>query len=577
MSILPYLRPDIDQGNLPTALVLFGQPSLARPGLAYSGYLNILNRTGACAAEQISGDALPPGSSIYASGDNVFIEWPEYSEETAVIQNPGFENSDKGWDFGSGWDVSGENPISGLLSARYSGVSGYSTLSSSSRYAVNPGEITNASCQVRQGSSSAGNAGAAVALEYRDESGSVLATHVGNYVMSGSNNAVHGSTISSVAPASSSPMTVNVASIGLRKRQNRSLYVDTFQWDAYSSVSGINHDATLKITIKLTDSDGRVAYWSGSITVAMAYWDGSWNAASSPVSYGWFDMIWSTLFEKFYVCGYYNAAPYSSILGSDDGSSFTALRAVSGDYFTAICEAPELGRVMAWSPGVTVSSVNGSTFSVVGSTPWEYKYSVAWSPELMLFAAISSGEIYTSPTGYPGSWTNRGAFGGSSGSNGKVRWFSQAGVFVVTAGTGIRISSDGVTWTTPSGISSFSAYDSMYMDNISAVVLVGTPSAGGAGVFISHDNGSSFTAGSSPPIGYWGFKSGCSYSPELKCGVISSGNACGITTDGTDMVSSAPFSGGNYAPIAWSPKHGVFVSVSIGPTAIMIRRSTPAY
>lgn len=172
-----------------------------------------------------------------------------------------------GWTPGAGWSVTSNNPVDGVRSAVFMNTSGESVISSNSRYPVT-GAAFSAHCKVRQGASSAGNAGGCVRVEFRDADGQVVGFKDGKLVMSASNNAVYPSNVS-VYPQDypAGAMTVNIAGLGIRKRQNREVWVDTFSWDYKVASAGINVDAELCFTITIRDSAGRTASWAGCVTI----------------------------------------------------------------------------------------------------------------------------------------------------------------------------------------------------------------------------------------------------------------------------------------------------------------------
>lgn len=268
MSIVPYLRPDLDQSSERPPLYITGALANAKPGDAYEGRLQIHNQIGACVVLSVTGDDLPVGGTVSIDGNEIVVAWPAYAEAAAPITNPGFEDGMAGWQGGAGWSTTTDNPIAGTRSAVFKDAPGSSILSSLSRYPVDAGDTIHASAEIRQGASSAGNAGAGVRMEFRDAAGSLVGHKDGNMVMSASNNAVKQSTVT-VTPGDRPAGTelVNIACHGLRKRQNREVWADTFAWDHAVAAAGINADATICITIQIRDSAGRTAAWSGCISI----------------------------------------------------------------------------------------------------------------------------------------------------------------------------------------------------------------------------------------------------------------------------------------------------------------------
>ncbi|MGH8037089.1 MAG: hypothetical protein ACREPD_05040 [Stenotrophomonas sp.] len=265
MSSRIYDRPDLDQRQRLLALLVVGNLPAALPMLAYEGRLQIYNAVGACTVRQIDGDKLPPGHRLYVdqATREVVVAWPAYQAGAAPIVNPGFESGPTGWQGGSGWSVTTLGPITGQWAGEYATNRGEAVLSNTARYEVYPGQRTNAKCKVRQGATAEGNAGASVLLEYRDADGVVVSTQEGNRVMSATKGAVYDSKVLGTAPAGAA--TVNIASNGIRYRENKPLFVDDFEWDHTVAAVGLDHDAEFRLTLQVTDSAGRSAIWRGAI------------------------------------------------------------------------------------------------------------------------------------------------------------------------------------------------------------------------------------------------------------------------------------------------------------------------
>lgn len=257
-------RPDLDQRGARLAMYITGSFANGKPSEAYEGRLQVHNGVGGLTVEQIDGDKLPNGASLYMDGSEVVVSWPAYAEASAVIPNPGFELGDTAWLKGPGWSIGTDGPIVGSQSARYGETQGDSLIENTARYPVNPGVPITATCQVRQGASAAGNAGAAVQLQWRREDGTLLGTSEGNAVMSASKNRVYPSTITAVPIAGAA--LVNVASRGIRRRENKPLFIDSFVWDLLQ-ITGINIEKVLAVTLRIRDSSGQSVLWSGTIAV----------------------------------------------------------------------------------------------------------------------------------------------------------------------------------------------------------------------------------------------------------------------------------------------------------------------
>lgn len=335
MSIAPYLRPDLDQSADQLPLYITGSLANAKPGQAYEGRLQIYNQIGACSIVSVTGSDVPPGGSWYVDGDELVLQWPEYAENDAPISNPGFESGIDGWTPGAGWSVTTNNPIDGTTSAVFKNAGGESVLSSNSRYPVN-GESFSAHCKVRQGASSAGNAGGAVRVEFRNADGTVVGFKDGNRVMSASNNAVKLSNVA-ITPADypAGAMTVNIAGLGIRKRQNWEVWADTFSWDYKVAASGINDDTTLCYTVTIRDSAGKTALWNGCVGIASA--------------------------RRMFVVGYIASNPRFS--NSSDGTAWAAPYAMSGVSNNGYLGAVDANRL------VMASGFSAYYFDI-GSSAW---------------------------------------------------------------------------------------------------------------------------------------------------------------------------------------------------------------
>ncbi|WP_414614893.1 LamG domain-containing protein [Stenotrophomonas geniculata] len=259
-------RPDLDQVSGRLAMFIDGQLPVAKPGDAYQGRLKLHNPIGGVSVAIIDGDPLPNGAGIAydAAAGEIVLSWPAYLETAAVIPNPGFEDGDTMWQKGPGWVIGSENPPVGAKAARYLDAYGSSLIENVARYPTIPGRAISATCAVRQGASSEGNAGAAVQLQWRRSTGELVATSEGNAVMSASKNRVYPSTVAAVPPEPG--LFVNVAARGIRHRENKALFVDEFTW-THQLVSGIDQEATFNLTIQAKDSAGRSAIWRGQVKV----------------------------------------------------------------------------------------------------------------------------------------------------------------------------------------------------------------------------------------------------------------------------------------------------------------------
>lgn len=121
-----------------------------------------------------------------------------------TLVNADFESGDTDWTKGTGFSITTGSAFSGTYSAKYSGSPHTSAFIEQTAYvAVSPGETVAATCMVKQGASSAGDAGGSVWIRWYDASHNLLPTQSeGNVVDSGSNGEWKRSSVSARAPGS---------------------------------------------------------------------------------------------------------------------------------------------------------------------------------------------------------------------------------------------------------------------------------------------------------------------------------------------------------------------------------------
>lgn len=274
-----YQRPLMDQGSWATTLRIVGQFADYNLGESYEGRLQILNSIGPHFVKQTGGDPLPDGAVIRVDEETseIVVSWePLYripgsrDEYAAELVNADFEG-EKGWTFGTGWKITTDNAITGSKSGVYQVQNGMSVLSHTARYKVIPGRAITAQCQVRQGASAEGNAGASVMLEWRDAQGGLISRSEGNRVMSASKNRVYPSKLTVLPPDEA--VYVNIAANGIRFKENKDLWVDNFKWDhvVVEVTEPVNPSEEYYLELEVVDTTGRVGRWQGSILLAGVY------------------------------------------------------------------------------------------------------------------------------------------------------------------------------------------------------------------------------------------------------------------------------------------------------------------
>lgn len=245
------------EGILPVALA----------GQSYEGRLDILNSVGDCTVQLVSG-SLPAGATVYVDNatKQIVVTWPAYQSGDVPIANGGFESGGAdGWELGVGWSVTDDNATEGAYTLVYANNGGNSVATSTTRATIAAGDSVTASCDVRQGASSSGNAGAGIFLEFRDADGEVLVKADGNVVSQGENNESQVSTVTRTAPSGAA--TVNLGVLGFRKRQNREVWADNFSWNLQQEEVGTNVEGTWCIVLRAADSHGQQAEWEGCVDV----------------------------------------------------------------------------------------------------------------------------------------------------------------------------------------------------------------------------------------------------------------------------------------------------------------------
>lgn len=238
-------------------------------------------------------------------------------------------------------------------------------------------------------------------------------------------------------------------------------------------------------------------------------------------------------------------------------------------------------NALAWSGSVFVAiDPNGSLATSTDGANWVYATagtlanqtwaSVAWSPQLGLFAAVSVGgvgsRIATSPNGT--AWTLR--TGTDIGAWSSIVWSPELGIFVVVSTTSqAAISSDGITWT-PVSLGASSQWRSVaWSPDLSLFVAVAN--SGTYRVTVSPDgtNWSPVAAAlsSTSPYGVvW------SSVHQMFAAIINAGSPSMIytSTDGlTWTATDSPALGGGFA-IAHAPA-GVFFALTQQGDAITSR------
>lgn len=242
-------------------------------GEAYESRLDINNSRGRCTVEVLSSN-LPAGAFVRVDNvtKEVVVKWAPFEEVVGerLVPNGGFESGDDGtWtkegrNNGEGWTIgsAGYDTEQGSYSARFDGVNSKASDLFCTHVPAEPNDSIRLVGQVQQGASAKGNAGAQVGLVFYDIEGNVLLRKDGNMVSSGSGGRWNPSVVEAVGPTNTH--TVRAVITGFRKRERKPVWVDSLTWN-HRYTLGQNDDETYTLSIKVTDAENRVAYWSGVI------------------------------------------------------------------------------------------------------------------------------------------------------------------------------------------------------------------------------------------------------------------------------------------------------------------------
>jgi hypothetical protein len=208
-------------------------------------------------------------------------------------------------------------------------------------------------------------------------------------------------------------------------------------------------------------------------------------------------------------------------------------------------------------------------------------WSVCWSPQLKLFAAITLYSIGTSSDGI--TWTIRTATGGVTAAYWvSVCWSPELTLFVAVAnepreGTANKVltSSNGITWTPSSAVNNYTCWESVcWSPELRLFVAVAgfssgntnfNPGTGGTNKVMISSNGTNWTS-IPAPNNNTNFKGVC-WSPELGIFVAIAVSGAGpyvmTSSNGTTWTNPPASSATNQSrtAVCWSPQLGLFVAV----------------
>lgn len=312
----------------------------------------------------------------------------------------------------------------------------------------------------------------------------------------------------------------------------------------------------------------------------------TWTTQTTPVTLSFQSIEWASDLGLFIA-----VASSGGAMTSSNGTTWTSLTVPVANNWTAITWAPSLGVFAAVANTGTVNDMvmtlpytkqtitDTGTFLIQGNESWVSRAipvantwrSVAWSPELGLFAAVSNNgtnRVMTSPDGI--NWTVQNPPNTSTWTS--IAWSPQLGLFVAVAVSGtnpIMRSADGINWTTTySGSTQFCKSIAWSQKlGLFCGVLSGTLYFSFNAIAWTH-YGNASTAGSWVSV---------TWAEELSMFV-----AVGISGTYRVLTSGNPVTGGTgrtaaeanaWQSVAWSPQLGLLAAVaSTGTNRVMTSR-----
>ncbi len=249
--------------------------------VAYVGRLQINNAVGDCTVEVLPDSQLPDGYSVWVDNatHEVVVQFPAYTPAPVYVpvQNGDLELGSAGVLRGAGWEI-GQFGVTtnGSWSARYMGGGQASILWP--RAKVNPGDTITATIDLNHGPGDKGSVGGSVVLYFYDASGKLIQDSPGPGGGTWSRNGWITSSVTATAPAASK--TVSAGASATRFRQNKPFYVDNARWNLVTT-AGISSTQDLFVHVRVRDSAGRSADWSGWIYGSDTYY------ATNPIAGAW--------------------------------------------------------------------------------------------------------------------------------------------------------------------------------------------------------------------------------------------------------------------------------------------------
>jgi hypothetical protein len=191
--------------------------------------------------------------------------------------------------------------------------------------------------------------------------------------------------------------------------------------------------------------------------------------------------------------------------------------------------------------------------------------SVAWSPELSLFAAVAysgtGNRVMTSPNGV--NWTTRTTPADNNWFG--ITWSSELSLFAAVAGSGslnrVMTSSDGITWVTRRTPNNHEYRNIAWSPELSLFVAVSRPNTTSA--IMTSPNGINWTSRSTPSRDYFGITWSSELSIFVAVSINNTTTACVATSsNGISWVTRNAGNTNSWRSVAWSPELGLFAAVA---------------
>ena len=237
--------------------------------------------------------------------------------------------------------------------------------------------------------------------------------------------------------------------------------------------------------------------------------------------------------------------------------------------WASIAWSPELGLFAA----VAITGVGNRVMTSPDGVNWTLRASAAdndwtsitWSPELWLFAAVAmtgvGNRVMTSPDGV--NWTIQVSAADNDWN--AIAWSPELGLFVAVAGSGVgnrvMTSPDGVNWTIRASAAN-NAWNAIAWSPELGLFVAVAGSGVGNRVMTSPD-GVSWTIRASAANNVW---NAITWSPEFRLFMATAltgiDNEIMSSTDGINWTSRVNAANNGWTGIAWSPELRLFVTVA---------------